>query len=80
MSDEQLSEGLQPHDQARSDEAALKAAEFLLATRQQEEAQERAAQARHTAQAVPGEEHGKELLAEMIELQHHAAEGPQSSR
>ena len=51
----------------RSDDEAIKAAEFLLATRQREEALQRG-----LAQTPSTDEHGKELLAEMIELQQHS--------
>lgn len=59
-----------------SSEAALKAAEFMLATRQREESRDRTAKLLRDAHAAPGEDDAREVLAEMIDLQQHADDPP----
>lgn len=70
----------QPADQAGapdlSSEAALKAAAFMLATRQREESRDRTAKLLRDAHAAPGEDDARQVLAEMIGLQQHTDEPP----
>ncbi|MDQ6875560.1 MAG: hypothetical protein M3042_10930 [Actinomycetota bacterium] len=70
----------QPTDEAGgpdvSNETALKAAEFMLATRQREESRERTAKQLRDAHTAPDADDARDVLAEMIDLQQHADDPP----